>query len=118
MLVLLEPGLKKLYINTPNSPGVSAFGSVHEPWPNDTTKYKIAYDQACQQITKKEFSNSDLEKLTEFSASGDTIISRTIEYRFDGEESKISFTKKLDSIREMVLHFSAYQEIQATNQRI
>ena len=91
--------INELYINTPNGPGVSAFGGSHEPWPNDTTSYQIKYDDSCQQKSITEFSNSELEKYTEIYKSGDTTISKTTEYRFDGEMSKIYTTKELDSLR-------------------
>lgn len=89
----------ELYINTPNGPGISAFGGPKEPWPNDTTMYKIEYLQGCDKNTMTKFSNSHLINRTTYFKSGDTLITRLAEYDFQGSENKLIVKKKIDPLR-------------------
>jgi hypothetical protein len=113
--------IKQLYINTPNGPGVSAFGGPFEPWPNDTTTYEFTYGKACQVLTKKEFSNLELRKMTKVYYSGDTLISRTFEYSFDGEINKEYYVKnigcfKIKGTRFLGFRKSTYEYVYEENE--
>lgn len=89
----------ELYLNTPNGPGISAFGDSKEPWPNDTTTYRIEYLQGCGKSAVTKFSNSHLINRTTYLKSGDTLITRLAEFDFQGSESKLIVKKKIDPLR-------------------
>tara|TARA_A100000171_G_scaffold35626_1_gene34167 strand:- start:4699 stop:5727 length:1029 start_codon:yes stop_codon:yes gene_type:complete len=90
---------KKLMVNTPNGPGITAFGNSFEPWPNDTTTYQNTYKQGCKQLKKLEFHNSSLQESTEYFFSGDTAITKTFEYSYGGEISVVKTIKEASSIK-------------------
>ena len=89
----------ELYINTPNGPGITAFGGPKEPWPNDTTVYRIEYLQGCKKSSISKFSNSQLINRSTYFKSGDTLISRLAEFDFRGKEKLLIVKKKIDSLR-------------------
>ena len=94
-----EQLIEKIYINTPNGPGIAAFGDNLEPWPNDTTKYRISYFNNCKPKQILEFSNSNLDARTTFFFSGDTAVTKREEFNFQNEIDKLKLTKIIDSIK-------------------